>query len=99
MPVSYTHLDVYKRQHQIAVWCERCHAEAFHARAQQFAQQMQGVVQAVVPFAPDSNLVCLALNPAGNRSVATANAFVRRLHDELRSDPSRPVQDLSLIHI
>lgn len=69
------------------------HAEAFHARAQQFAQQIQGVVQAVVPFAPDSNLVCLALNPAGNRSVATANAFVRRLHDELRSDPSRPVQD------
>jgi len=37
--------------------------------------------------------VCLALNPTGNRSVATANAFVRRLHDELRSDPSRPVQD------
>ncbi|WP_256646759.1 pyridoxal phosphate-dependent decarboxylase family protein [Thermomonas paludicola] len=68
-------------------------AEAFHERAQHFADAMAGVVQAVVPFAPDSNLVCFALNPAGNRSVAAANAFVRKLHDELRSDPSRPLQD------
>ena len=25
--------------------------------------------------------------------MAAANAFVRRLHDELRSDPSKPLQD------
>ena len=54
---------------------------------------MAGVVRAVVPFAPDSNLVCFALNPVGNRRVAAANAFVRRLHDELRIDPRRPLQD------
>ena len=68
-------------------------AEAFHARALRFAGEMRGVVQALVPFAPDSNLVCFALNPACNRSVAAANAFVTRVHDELRSDPSRPLQD------
>lgn len=68
-------------------------AEAFRTRAQRFAQEHAGVVAALVPFDPDSNLVCLALNPAGNRSVAIANAFVRRLHDELRIDPSHPVQD------
>ncbi len=68
-------------------------AEAFHARALRFADELQDVVRAVVPFAPDSNLVCFALNPAGNRRVAAANAFVRRLHDELRSNPSKPVQD------
>ncbi len=68
-------------------------AEAFHARALRFAEEMAGVVRAVVPFAPDSNLVCFALNPCGNRRVADANAFVRRVHDELRSDPSRPLQD------
>jgi hypothetical protein len=45
-----------------------------------------------VPFAPDSNLVCLALNPCGNTSVAAANAFVRTLHDELRCDPRQPLQ-------
>jgi hypothetical protein len=45
-----------------------------------------------LPFEPDSNLVCLALNPRGNRSVACANAFVRHLHDALRADPSHPLQ-------
>lgn len=68
-------------------------AEAFHARALRFADELREVVRAVVPFAPDSNLVCFALNPAGNRSAAVANAFVRRLHDELRIDTSRPLQD------
>ena len=68
-------------------------AEAFHARAMRFADELRDVVRAVVPFAPDSNLVCFALNPAGNRSAAVANAFVRRLHDELRIDTSRPLQD------
>jgi glutamate/tyrosine decarboxylase-like PLP-dependent enzyme len=68
-------------------------AEAFHARALRFAGDLHDTVRAVVPFAPDSNLVCVALNPTGNRSTAVANAFVRRLHDELRSDTSRPLQD------
>ncbi|HEY8329333.1 MAG TPA: pyridoxal-dependent decarboxylase [Rhodanobacter sp.] len=67
-------------------------AETFHARAQRFALELAGCVQALVPFAPDSNLVCLALNPSGNTSVAAANAFVRALHDELRCDPQQPLQ-------
>ena len=67
-------------------------AETFHARAQRFALELAGCVHALVPFAPDSNLVCLALNPHGNASVATANAFVRALHDELRCDPHQPLQ-------
>jgi glutamate/tyrosine decarboxylase-like PLP-dependent enzyme len=67
-------------------------AEAFHKRARRFADDVGASLRAVVPFAPDSNLVCLALNPAGNRDVSRANAFVRRLHDELRCDPSQPLQ-------
>lgn len=67
-------------------------AEAFHARARVFAAECVDIVHAGVPFAPDSNIVCIALNPAGNRDVAVANAFVRRLHEELRCDPQRPLQ-------
>ncbi len=67
-------------------------AEAFHAGAQRFALKLSHCVQALVPFAPDSNLVCLALNPRGNRSMAAANAFVSKLHDTLRSDPHQPLQ-------
>ena len=67
-------------------------AEAFHARARGFVAEIADVASACVPFMPDSNLVCLALNPAGNRDVAHANAFVRALYEELRCDPARPLQ-------
>lgn len=67
-------------------------AAAFMRRAERFAAEMAGVVEVCVPFPPDSNLVCLALNPAGNRDLATMNAFMRRLHDALRCDPAQPVQ-------
>jgi len=66
--------------------------EAFLARARRFADEMAGRVTAMVPFPPDSNLVCLALNPHGNRALAQANAFVRRLHDQLRCDTRQPLQ-------
>jgi glutamate/tyrosine decarboxylase-like PLP-dependent enzyme len=65
---------------------------AFVRRAERFATEMEGLLEVCVPYAPDSNLVCLALNPAGNRDVAVANAFVRRLHDALRCEPSQAVQ-------
>ena len=65
---------------------------AFMRRAERFAREMAGVLEVCVPFAPDSNLVCLALNPAGNRDVATMNSFTRRLHDALRCDPTQAVQ-------
>jgi len=67
-------------------------AEAFHACAQRFALDIADQLHVLVPFAPDSNLVCLALNPRGNHSVAQANAYVRTLHDALRCDPSQPLQ-------
>ncbi|EIL93038.1 pyridoxal phosphate-dependent decarboxylase family protein [Rhodanobacter spathiphylli] len=67
-------------------------AETFHARAQRFALELADCVHALVPFAPDSNLVCLALNPRGNRSITAANAFMRELHDTLRCDPQQPLQ-------
>jgi len=67
-------------------------AETFEKRARQFSLDVSANLHAVVPFVPDSNLVCLALNPVGNRDVSRANAFVRRLYDELRCDPSQPLQ-------
>ncbi|HEY4556235.1 MAG TPA: pyridoxal-dependent decarboxylase [Lysobacter sp.] len=67
-------------------------AEHFAVQARAFAARIAPLAHVVVPYCPDSNLVCLALNPANNRELATANAFVRRLHDELRCDPSHPLQ-------
>jgi hypothetical protein len=85
LPLDHRHFGRLLRQTLLA-------AEAFHARALMFAKEMADVVKVEVPFAPDSNLVCLALNPCGNRSVARMNRFVRQLHDDLRSDPRHPLQ-------
>jgi glutamate/tyrosine decarboxylase-like PLP-dependent enzyme len=67
-------------------------AEAFYDRALRFAAEQAGRLHVRVPFEPDSNLVCLALNPHGNRAPARANAFMRRLHATLRVDPHQPLQ-------
>lgn len=67
-------------------------AEAFYDHVQQFAQEMDGTAQVLVPFIPDSNLVCLALNPHGNTQVDAANIFMHALYDEMRSDPHQPLQ-------
>ncbi len=67
-------------------------AEAFCRRATQAMGQLADVARLCLPFQPDSNLVCIALNPAGNHDVERANRFVRALYDDLRCDPSRPLQ-------
>ena len=67
-------------------------AEIFTACAQRFALEVADVMHVLLPFVPDSNLVCLAMNPRGNREVAGANAWLRALHDTLRCDPSQPLQ-------
>ena len=85
LPLDHLHFGRLTRQTILA-------AEAFHQRAVRFAAEVRDHVTAMVPFQPDSNLVCLALNPRGNSSVAGANAFVRKLHDDLRADPRQPLQ-------
>lgn len=68
-------------------------AELFVAAARQFALSMADRVHVFLPFAVDTNLVGVALNPCGNVDVAAANAYVRALHDVLRIDPAHPLQD------
>lgn len=85
LPLDHANFGLLPRQTVLA-------AEAFQARAQQFAADAADTVVAKIPFPPDSNLVCLALNPRGNRDLAQANAFLQRLFDELRCDPRQPVQ-------
>ncbi|TXH65693.1 MAG: hypothetical protein E6Q88_13425 [Lysobacteraceae bacterium] len=66
--------------------------EAFRAEARLFVARIHDLVRAVVPFEPDSNLVCLAMNPCGNTGLRTMNRFMRRLHHALSADPDKPLQ-------
>jgi glutamate/tyrosine decarboxylase-like PLP-dependent enzyme len=67
-------------------------AGRFLERAARFAANVAPLASVRIPFAPDSNIVCLALNPAGNADVGRMNAFMRTLYDELRCDPGKAVQ-------
>ncbi|MCX7555598.1 pyridoxal-dependent decarboxylase [Xanthomonadaceae bacterium JHOS43] len=67
-------------------------AEAFRDCARRFAEEMADVLHVVMPFPPDSNLVCLAMNPRGNHDLGRADAFIQRLLETLRCDPSQPLQ-------
>lgn len=66
--------------------------EVFLAEANAFVDRSAPRVRALVPFAPDSNLVCLAINPRGNTDPAVMNRFMRRLHKRLSADPEKPLQ-------
>ena len=44
--------------------------ERFWDTAGEAAARLSERVRVVVPFEPDSNLICIALNPAGNTSLA-----------------------------
>ncbi|MBM4781410.1 MAG: pyridoxal-dependent decarboxylase [Archangiaceae bacterium] len=50
--------------------------------------RLEGLASVAVPFEPDCNVVGLAFNPQGNRSLAVANAFTRRLFDALAVRPA-----------
>ncbi len=66
--------------------------EVFFAHALRFANAMAGIARVCIPFAPDSNLVCLAINPSGNRDVAVMNAFIHELYETLRCAAGQNVQ-------
>jgi glutamate/tyrosine decarboxylase-like PLP-dependent enzyme len=85
LPLDHAHFGLLQRQTVRST-------EAFLEELQLFANAQSGRVRVSVPFAPDSNLVCMALNPAGNHDIAVMNRFSRQLYDALKSDPGTPLQ-------
>lgn len=62
--------------------------DAVHALAKTLAP----AIRLSVPFEPDCNLVCLAFNKQGNRSLAKANAFAQTVFDAMAVHLDQPVQ-------
>ncbi len=85
MPLDYRHFGKLPRESILAT-------EIFYQAIKDFSQRVSSRLMCCVPFEPHSNLICLALNPVGNRDVATMNNFVRKLHEILRCDPGVPLQ-------
>lgn len=61
------------------------------------ADELADVATLIVPLEPDSNIVCVAVNPVGNRSVEGMNTFMHRLFDRMLQDPAVPTQTLEFI--
>ena len=66
--------------------------EYFYTSAREAAERLEDRVRLVVPFEPDSNLICLALNRNDNRSLAQMNRFARSVFGRMKVDAARPVQ-------
>lgn len=71
--------------------------EVFWDAARAAGERLSDRVRLIVPFEPDSNLICLALNPVGNRDLAALNRFGRRVFAHMKVEPDRPVQTIDFI--
>jgi len=67
-------------------------AEYFWDTAREVRDRLAASVKLSVPFEPDSNLICLIMNPTGNDALAVMNRFGRRVFERMRVDPEQPLQ-------
>ncbi len=66
--------------------------EYFWDTARETRRRLATSVRLCVPFEPDSNLVCLIVNPIGNDALAVMNRFNRRVFESMRVEGNRPLQ-------
>lgn len=84
LPLDRAHLGRLQRHTILA-------GEYLYDRLPALAERLKGRARLMVPFEPDTNLLCLAINPEGNGSLAAMNRFGERLYTHLGADPLRPV--------
>ena len=65
-------------------------SEYLFDRLHELAARLAPLCSIVLPVEPDTNLVCIAVNPAGNRSLARMNRFGRQLFSHFAIDPAKP---------
>lgn len=63
----------------------------------QLSERLAGTVRLQVPIEPDCNVVCLIVNPEGNRDAKVMNAFMRDLVEGMRLRPGRPASQLEFM--
>ncbi|WP_168210936.1 pyridoxal phosphate-dependent decarboxylase family protein [Persicimonas caeni] len=71
--------------------------EYFYDAMPEFKERVGDLVNLTIPFEPDSNLVCLAINPRANDSLARMNCFGRRLFEHMKIDPKQPIQQREFV--
>lgn len=59
--------------------------EYFHHRIKATMERLSHEVKIVLPMEPDSNILCLAINPANNQNLARMNRFSKRVFEQLHT--------------
>ncbi|WP_211243043.1 pyridoxal phosphate-dependent decarboxylase family protein [Sinimarinibacterium sp. CAU 1509] len=85
LPLDHRHFGRLQRESLLAT-------EYFFDRVRTLADAVADVARLILPFEPDSNLVCIAINPLGNSSLARMNDFTERIYGHLKVDRQQPVQ-------
>lgn len=57
--------------------------EYFFTHIDELRERLEGCARVILPFEPDTNLICLAINPEGNRDLAAMNRFGRKVYEPL----------------
>jgi glutamate/tyrosine decarboxylase-like PLP-dependent enzyme len=71
--------------------------EYLYERLRALGREIEGIATLVIPFEPDCNIICLGVNPAHNRDLATMNRLMRDLFQTMRFTPHEPLQIHSFI--
>lgn len=72
-------------------------SETLYDRLREMSRELQSLCQLSIPIEPDTNLICLALRPAGSTSLRDCNELTRRVFRHLSVDSSLPVQTRQFI--
>ncbi|MHB1544422.1 MAG: pyridoxal phosphate-dependent decarboxylase family protein [Gammaproteobacteria bacterium] len=85
LPLDYAHFG---RLPQLSIQA----TEHLYELMQAMAHRLTDLIHVLIPFEPDSNLLCITFNPVGNTSIQRMNAFAYRVYGHLRVDHARPLQ-------
>jgi len=66
--------------------------EYFFDSINKLSERMKDMVTITIPFPPDTNLICYAINPTRNKSLALMNHFSRKVFAHMKIDRKSPLQ-------
>lgn len=67
-------------------------SEYFFDKIQATKKELENFAHIVLPFQPDTNILCFGINPKGNRNLAIMNHFSKKIFKHLKFDPDKPLQ-------
>lgn len=65
--------------------------EYFFDAIRQVGEDLKETVTITIPFPPDTNLICYAINPKMNKTLGIMNHFSRKVYSHLKINPELPL--------